>query len=136
MDNASRALIMAGGMLIAIAIISTALYAVTKGRGYANASEELLNASQIQSFNRFYTAYNSIGASPKEIDCIDGINILNRALDDELDDDNVIENSSKITDIGGVYTVPGDHTEYYVQKVKVSFGADAEGRVNLVKIED
>ena len=54
MENASKAIIMAGGVLIAVAIISLALYAYATYRDYANSSEQILSTSQITSFNRYY----------------------------------------------------------------------------------
>lgn len=59
MENVSKALIMAGGVLIALAVIGVALYFYTSARGFAEQSESMLSASQVQSFNRFYTAFNS-----------------------------------------------------------------------------
>ena len=38
MENASKAIIMAGGVLIAVAIISLSLYVYAKYRAYANSS--------------------------------------------------------------------------------------------------
>ena len=136
MDNASRALVMAAGVFIAIAVISIALYAVNIGRGYASTSEDLLSASQIQSFNRFYTAHNSAGQPPKEIKCIDAINILNRAIEDEFQTTNVVESSTMIQKSGDYYTVVGDHTEYYTRLVKYSFTKDSVGQVSTILVQD
>ncbi len=83
MDNASKAILMAGGVLIAIAIISVAIFFYTQMTGYASQNEEMLSSTQIQSFNRFYTAY--VG---RDIRVVDAINILNKALDDGIDTEN------------------------------------------------
>ncbi len=136
MDNASRALVMAAGVFIAIAVISVALYAVSIGRGYASTAEDLLSASQIQSFNRFYTAHNSLGQPPKEIKCIDAINVLNRAIEDDFLTANVVENSSMIQKSGDYYTIVGDHTEYYTRLVKYSFTKDSVGQVSTILVQD
>ena len=136
MENASRAVVMAAGVFIAIAVISVALYAVNIGRGYASTAEDLISASQVQSFNRFYTAHNSLGQPPKEIKCIDAINILNRAVEDEFLDANVVETSSLIQKVGDFYTIVGDHTEYYTMKVKYSFTKDSVGQVSTILIQD
>ena len=55
MENASKAVIMAGGVLIAVAVISLALYAYGNFKGYVTSTEQTLTAEQIQSFNRFST---------------------------------------------------------------------------------
>lgn len=137
MENASRAMIMAGGVFIAIAIISVALYAYSNAKGFASASEELLSASQIQSFNRFYTAYGD--GTFKQVKCIEAINILNRAIEDDLI---VYETSGKITHVidptsdKAIYMVDGDHTEYYIQNVRFAYSRDVEGKVSGVTITD
>ena len=136
MDNASRALVMAAGVFIAIAVISVALYAVSIGRGYASTAEDLLSASQIQSFNRFYTAHNSLGTPPKEIKCIDAINVLNRAIEDDFLTANIVENSTMIQKSGDYYTIVGDHTEYYTRLVKYSFTKDSVGQVSTILVQD
>ncbi len=137
MENASRAMIMAAGVFIAIAIISVALYAYSNARSFASANEELLSASQIQSFNRFYTAYGD--GTFQTLKCIEGINILNRAVEDEL---TIVELSAKIdaaVDVASgntIYSVAGGHTEYFVQNIKFAYSRDPEGKVNGVTIRD
>ncbi|MBQ9267762.1 MAG: hypothetical protein IJ217_05780 [Clostridia bacterium] len=79
MDNASKALIMAGGMLIAILIISLSVYMLTTARGVADASERRITASQIESFNRFFISY------PDEITGLDVYNIIGKIEDIEND---------------------------------------------------
>lgn len=126
MDNAAKALIMAGGVLIAIGIISVAIYFYSTASDYARASDEVLSVTQIQSFNRFYTAYSTIDG----VRVIDAVNILNRALEDNLDDVNVVNNCSSITKEGDFYKV-SDST-HFLDKVTYSIGYDAEGKVNRV----
>lgn len=85
MENASKALLMAGGVLIAMAIIGLAVAAFIHATDYARANENAMSNSQIESFNRFYTAYLTTYSGPNKIRCIDAVNILNRAIEDELD---------------------------------------------------
>ena len=139
MENASRALIMAGGVFIAIAIISVALYAYTHAKGFASANENLLSTSQIQSFNRFYTAHGNTTGTFKQIKCIEAINVLNRAVEDGV---TVLETSSKIEfeiDAASgktIYKVAGNQSEYYIQNVRFAYSRDVQGRVNGVTIID
>ena len=139
MENASRAMIMAGGVFIAIAIISVALYAYSHAKGFASANEELLSASQIQSFNRFYTALGNADGTFKQVKCIDAINILNRAVEDDL---TILETSGKINvsvdALSGksIYFVDSGHTEYYIQNVRFAYSRDVEGKVSGVSIID
>jgi hypothetical protein len=89
-SNASKALLMAGGVLLSMMVIGLAVATYSHAQDLARSSEESLSASQIESFNRFYTAYVTTYAGPSEIRCIDAINILNRAIEDELQ----VQNSS------------------------------------------
>ena len=54
MDNASKALIMAGGTLIAVLIISLAMYVVTSLRDYNENASFLNRSSQDEAFNRYF----------------------------------------------------------------------------------
>ena len=85
MDNASKALVMAGGLLIAMAIIGLAVATFSHASEVARANEEAMSTSQIESFNRFYTAYSETYTGSTSIRCIDAVNILNRAVEDEVD---------------------------------------------------
>lgn len=107
MDNASKAIIMAGGVLIAIALISVAIFFYTQMTGYASQNEDMLSSTQIQSFNRFYTAYTG-----RDIRIVDAINILNKAVDDDIDVEN---NISLIEDTGATYKIRDDSVKNYVQ---------------------
>lgn len=79
MDNASKALIMAGGILIAVLIISVAIYVLATARGFANEANKDAEASAIASYNRYY---ESFGPSGSTIKGIDALNIYNRVQDD------------------------------------------------------
>ena len=81
MDNASKALIMAGGILIAVLVMSVSIYIITTARGVAKISNAKLEANAVQSFNRFYVAYGN--GSGDYITGIDAINIYRKAVDDK-----------------------------------------------------
>ena len=76
MDNASKALIIAGGVLIGIMVISVALYILATARGMARDSNEEMERTAAESFNRFYQSYDS------QITGIDALNIYNKVQDD------------------------------------------------------
>lgn len=113
MDNASKALLMAGGVMIAMAIIGIAVAAYSHATDFARENENAMSTSQIESFNRFYTAYLTSYSGTNEIRCIDAINILNRAVEDEL---KISENSAFISSGDGFYS--GDPVNYVAKKVK------------------
>ena len=133
MDNASKALVMAGGVMIAIAIISVAVYFYSSASGYANASAQMLSASQIQSFNRFYTAYNSLEG---KIRVIDALNLLNRAIEDELD---ISYTGSKLKKTSKALHYEPQTAEIYLDTVYfklTSDNYDPDGKIKSITISD
>lgn len=133
MDNASKAIMMAGGVLIAIALISVAVFTYNSAKGFARSSEEVLSASQIQSFNRFYLEYrNGSGTNSSTIKCIDAINILNRALDDEIDIEMTSTLISKPSATSTFYSA--DTKDYTTKTVSYTIGYDSVGKVDKVII--
>lgn len=82
MENASKALIIAGGVLIGVALISLALYLFASARGLTDASNEILTQSQIESFNRFYFAYAPNLNEKADISGLDAYNIIRRVKND------------------------------------------------------
>ena len=133
MDNASKALLMAGGVMIAMAIIGLAVAAFSHATGFARENENAMSTSQIESFNRFYTAYLTSYSGPNEVRCIDAINILNRAVEDEL----IVEENSAWISKEAVGYYSGDPVNYVAKKVKYNLEYNsALGIVEKVKISD
>lgn len=80
MDNASKALILAGGILIAVMIIGVALLILNNARQFAKTADTQARINAVQSFNRYYqSALNSNG----KILGINVLNIKNKSLDDK-----------------------------------------------------
>lgn len=131
MENASKALIMAGGVLIAMAIIGLAMFAYMSASDFAQANEDALSISQIESFNRFYTAYITTYSGTNRIKCVDALNILNRAVEDDV---KIILDPSItiISKNNGFYVA--DPTQYMTEvSYEVSFVKDI-GIVGSVRI--
>lgn len=79
MGNASKAIIIAGGILITMLVISLALYMFTAVRGVSSASEQRVAMSQIESFNRFFENY------PETVTGLDVYNIIGKINDIDND---------------------------------------------------
>ena len=77
MDNASKALIIAGGMLIAIMVASLFVYLFTTYGNYAENMYDRINQRQLTEANNEYTKYE--GASDNTI--YDVITVANKAKD-------------------------------------------------------
>ena len=121
MENASKAVIMAGSVLIAVAVISIALYVYSVFSGYAESSEQVLTANQIQSFNRFYESYTQGTGTIRGVDVI---NIINKAKDDEIE--NVSGIPSALTG--------NEQSKAYLNSYSYSIGYDRQGKVNEITI--
>lgn len=133
MENASKALIMAGGVLIAVAVISVALYFYTTAKGYASASEDLLSSSQIQSFNRFYTTYKN--TTPLRV--VDALNIANRAIEDgvEVDVSSIgVISGQNVDGVAGYDYYTADSTTLLNILSTYNISYNPEGKVSKVTI--
>ena len=79
MDNASKALIMAGGIFIAVMIVTVAIYVFNNARDFASAANDQSVVHSVQSFNSFYQSLES------PISGLDVLNVYNKAIDDYKD---------------------------------------------------
>lgn len=99
MENASKALIIAGGILIAIALISLALYLFASARGLVDISNTALEKSQIESFNRFYFSYAPAFNSQYTLSGLDAYNVIRKAQNDN-DSETAFSEITIITSVG------------------------------------
>lgn len=76
MENASKALLMAGGVLIAIIILSLIVYIGTTTGRLAKAQDERTLAEQTEAFNKEYEAYYK-----KKMYGTDVITVVNKAIE-------------------------------------------------------
>ena len=135
MDNASKAIVMAGGVLIAIALISVAVYAFNSARNFASSADDILSASQIQSFNRFYQEYRTGAGTVSTINCIDAVNILNRAVEDDVERE-VSSNLITANNSNGSTVYSADSKDYTTKTVSYSLSYDPVGKVGKVTISN
>lgn len=147
MDNASKALIMAGGILIAVLVISVSLYVITSARGVAKISNERIEENAVQSFNRFYAAYTSDGTKV-EIIGIDAVNIYRKALDDSQREDGALHTIDMaashilqpIMDASEAIDNPQDSnydaSTIFMNKYSFSYTTDVDGYVSTISIDN
>ena len=67
MENASKALIIAGAILISILLITIGIVLINSGRDVANSGKNAMSSSAIQAFNSQFTQYEGTGKSLSEI---------------------------------------------------------------------
>lgn len=82
MENATKALLIAGGVLIAIIIISMFIMMFNKMSNMQNQQEEQLKVEQIAAFNAEYESYNKKAMYGTEV-----MTIMNKAIQNNLDMD-------------------------------------------------
>lgn len=76
MENASKALIMAGEILIGILVISLLVYGYTNIRSLNKEEQGGIKAEQLAAFNKEYESYNR-----KLIRGVDVISVINKVID-------------------------------------------------------
>lgn len=76
MENASKALIIAAGMLIAMMILGLIVLMFNSTQNYQKAEEQLQTEQQLQEFNKQYEAFNKQKLSGSEI-----LSLANKMLD-------------------------------------------------------
>lgn len=79
MENASKALIMAGEILIALLIIAVLVYGYTNIRNLSKTEEDSVQVEQLATFNKVYESYHR-----KLLRGVDVISLINRAIDNNI----------------------------------------------------
>ena len=102
MENITKALLMAAGMLLAVLILSLLVMAYNKLSGYYEQSQELLTAEQLDKFNKQFQNY----AGRKDIRGNELISLMNKIID---------YNESESYQVG---------TNYEPIKVKITIGGN------------
>lgn len=99
MENASKALLMAGGLFLALLILSTMMYMSSSISGIAKAQDDKKAAEQLAAFNAQYEAYNK-----KLMYGTDIVTVVNKAKEDEI--------KIEIVDDSTTYSSTHDLTNY------------------------
>ena len=99
MDSSTKAILMAGGILIGVILISLFMYALTSFREFSTRENEKRFALEILEYNSQFDAY----VPNKRVEAYQIYNLLGKAIDVQLDDDspfslavNGMESSSEL----------------------------------------
>lgn len=76
MENASKALVIAGGILLAVLIISVMLYMYTAIGKASQREQDVLKTEELSAFNKQYESYNKSSMYGTDV-----ITVLNKAID-------------------------------------------------------
>lgn len=115
MENASKALLMAGGVLIAILILTLIIYMGTTIRGLAKSQDNKALAEQTAEFNAQYEAYNKTVMYGTDV-----ITVVNKAID-----------YNSRTDVDGQYKVNIKVLDKDNQEISVRY--DSEFKTSIFR---
>ncbi len=106
MENASKALIMAGGVLIGILILSLAVYLFIDFGGKAERIHDQITSNQLTQFNAQFNVYET----RKDVTIYQIISLVNLAKEnnDKYKDDGTFADSYKIEIVLGVKDLASD----------------------------
>lgn len=128
MDSASKAIIIAGGLLIGMLVISISMYMLTSFRDVYSDSMNQFEQQQIVAFNSFFTQYKS------PIKGYDVYNIIGKI--NEINSDNEIDYFISFVNNG----ITRDGTFYFTENFQNDFyynySYDADGVINEVVISE
>lgn len=127
MDSASKAIIIAGGFLIGMFIISVSMYMLTAFRDVYDKSMDEFEAQQIVAFNSFFTQY------PKTIKGYDAYNIIGKVNEINADEEgaySIYFGNDSITTKDSFY-----FTENFKNDYEYSYSYDSDGVISSVSIK-
>ncbi len=137
MDNASKALILAGGILIGMLIIALSMYMYRSFQDAYEASMKVHSSYEINAFNTYFTRYG------KQIKGSDVHNIVSRAYEINKDNDAIIDHIALSLHDGirnlhecglNQYYRYFYYTDIYEEDYEYTYGYNDEGIVNSVMI--
>ncbi len=113
MDNAAKALVIAGGLLIGMLIITLSMYLYTSFQDAYSASMRIHDSVEIEAFNTYFTkfGYTKDGSSTIYVSGADAYNILSRAYD-VCNDDYSISRFIEVTGTAG-FSIDKDSPAFY-----------------------
>ena len=126
MNSASKAIIIAGGFLIGMFIISISMYMLTAFRDVYDKSMDEFEAQQIMAFNSFFTQY------PETIKGYDAYNIIGKVNEIKADMDSAysVDFASGSIETKDVFYF----TENLKKDYMYSYSYDDDGVINTVRI--
>lgn len=125
----SKAIIIAGGILVGIFIISVSMYMLTGFRALYDESMTEFEVQQITSFNSFFTQYPSVIKGYDAYNIIGKINDVN--ADDKSDYFITFASSTGVSRETSFY-----YTENFSKNFSYSYSFDADGIVSRVVINE
>ncbi|MBO5141584.1 MAG: hypothetical protein J6C46_01065 [Clostridia bacterium] len=124
MDSASKAIIIAGGVLISLMVISISMYMIAAGRAVYEQSMDQFEADQVVAFNSYFLQFKP------QIKGYDAYNIIGKIID-------INANEEAIYTVKLNSTVTRDdfyYTETFMKDYTYSYKYDSSGLISEVTI--
>ena len=124
MDSASKAIIIAGGVLISLMVISISMYMIAAGRAVYEQSMDQFEADQVVAFNSYFLQFKP------QIKGYDAYNIIGKIID-------INANEEAIYTVKLNSTVTRDdfyYTEKFMDDYTYSYKYDSVGLISEVTI--
>lgn len=135
MDSASKAIILAGGILIGVLIISISMYMLTAFRGVYEGSMNEFEAQQIASFNSYFTQFGSTIKGYDAYNIIGKINEVNTNPDSDyfihFSSNDIVKQDDIINRNDTFY-----YTETFLEDFTYSYEFDLDGVIYRIKIDN
>lgn len=135
MENASKALIMAGGMLIALMIMALMVNTYQKKQNLFNQQQTQIQTQQLIAFNKEFESYNK-----KLLRGVEVVSLINRAISNNVKYENDKNYEIKIDFIikeQADSLAPGNYNiEYYNKNIKDNSTAFTDLKRKIFKCSD
>lgn len=133
MENASKALMIAGGILLAILTLTLVVYMMTALTSMGEAQDAKTLAQQKTTFNKEYEAYNK-----RRMYGTDVITVINKATENNLKGENLVEievydENDQIMPINPITNVE-EFKKYIFECTEVIYDEN-EGLINLMRFK-
>lgn len=110
MENISRALLIAGGILITMLIVSLLVFARTQWGKYQKRKDDAQNSEQVAKFNERFEAYNSVITGGKIVSLVNLSEDMNNKYGEDQGYDNIIIYAKLMNENG---TFPGNNDKKF-----------------------
>lgn len=125
MENASKALLIAGGILIAMLVLSIGVILITSFNGIGSSYDQTLSAQQIQKFNSRFIKFEE----RQDITMQEIVSLVNYVKDYNL------ENETDIEVNVGVYNYAGLEEADLIEKIRTQSTKTVTDETGKVQVE-
>lgn len=125
MENASKALLIAGSVLIAILLIAVGMKVFNSTSNTTDSAKTTMEATAIATFNNKFIPYIGTSKSGSQVRSLINV-VMSSNAKNEHHNVNIVDNKGKAININDI-----DSQKYY----KIEVGYDGDGYINKINIK-